>query len=60
MEKEKRSIEIEKENESTYLIQFGCGFTSMAQKVYFNAMVEPELRAVLDKHKKNLHELAYA
>ena len=52
MEKEKRSIEI--------YVQFTCEFVSMAQKIYFNAIVEPELRAVLEKHKKNLSDLAYA
>ena len=62
MEKEKRSIEIETENENPCIIhvQFACGFASMAQKLYFNAVVEPEMRAVLEKHKKNLMELAYA
>lgn len=62
MEKEKRSIEIETENENLCImhVQFACGFVSMAQKIYFNAIVEPELRAVLEKHKKNLSDLAYA
>lgn len=62
MEKEKRSIEIETENENPCImhVQFACGFVSMAQKIYFNAIVEPELRTVLEKHKKNLTELAYA
>lgn len=62
MEKEKRRIEIETENENPCImhVQFACGFVSMAQKIYFNAIVEPELRAVLEKHKKNLSELAYA
>lgn len=62
MEKEKRSIEIETENEIPCImhVQFACGFVSMAQKIYFNAIVEPELRAVLEKHKKNLSDLAYA
>lgn len=62
MKNEKRSIEIETENENPCImhVQFACGFTSMPQKLYFNAVVEPELRAVLEKHKKNLIELAYA
>ena len=62
MKKEKRSIEIETENENPCImhVQFACGFVSMAQKIYFNAIVEPELRAVLEKHKKNLGDLAYA
>ena len=62
MKNEKRSIEIETENESPYImhVSFACGFVSMAQKIYFNAIVEPELRAVLEKHKKNLSDLAYA
>lgn len=62
MKNEKRSIEIETENENPCImhVQFACGFASMAQKIYFNAVVEPELRAVLKKHKKNLSELAYA
>lgn len=62
MENEKRSIEIETENENPCImhVQFACGFVSMAQKIYFNAIVEPELCAVLDKHKKNLSDLAYA
>lgn len=62
MEKEKRRIEIETENENPCImhVQFACGFVSMAQKIYFNAIVEPELRAVLEKHKKNLSDLAYA
>ena len=61
MEKEKRSIEIETENENPCImhVQFACGFVSMAQKIYFNAIVEPELRAVLENHKKNLSDLAY-
>lgn len=62
MEKENRSIEIETENENPCImhVQFACGFVSMAQKIYFNSIVEPELRAVLEKHKKNLSDLAYA
>lgn len=62
MEKEERSIEIETENEYPCImhVQFACGFVSMAQKIYFNAIVEPELHAVLEKHKKNLSDLAYA
>lgn len=62
MKNKERSIEIKTENESPYImhVQFACGFVSMAQKIYFNAIVEPELRAVLEKHKKNLTELAYA
>lgn len=62
MGKEKRSIEIETENEDPCImhVQFACGFVSMAQRIYFNAIVEPELRAVLEKHKKNLSDLAYA
>lgn len=62
MKNEKRSIEIETENENPCImhVQFACGFVSMAQKIYFNAIVEPELRAVLKKHKKNLSDLAYA
>lgn len=62
MKEEKRSIEIETENENPGImhVQFACGFVSMAQKIYFNAIVEPELRAVLEKHKKNLGDLAYA
>lgn len=62
MKKEKRSIEIETENENPCImhVQFACGFVSMAQKIYFNAIVEPELRAVLEKHKMNLSDLAYA
>lgn len=62
MKKEKRSIEFETENEDPYImhVQFACGFASMAQRIYFNAVVEPELRAVLEKHKKNLSDLAYA
>lgn len=59
---EKRSIEFETENENPCImhVQFACGFTSMAQKIYFNAFVEPDLRAVLEKHKKNLGDLAHA
>lgn len=62
MKKEKRSIDFKTENENPCImhVQFLCGFVSMAQKIYFNAIVEPELRAVLEKHKKNLSELAYA
>lgn len=62
MKNEERSIEIKTENESPCImhVQFACEFVSMAQKIYFNAIVEPELRAVLEKHKKNLTELAYA
>lgn len=62
MKNKERSIEIKTENESPYImhVQFACGFVSMAQKIYFNAIVEPELRAVLEKHKKNLSDLAYA
>jgi hypothetical protein len=62
MNEEKRSIDIETENENPCImhVQFACGFASMAQKLYFNAVVEPEMRAVLEKHKKNLIELAYA
>lgn len=62
MEREKRSIEPETENEIPCVmhVQFACGFVSMAQKLYFNAIVEPELRAVLEKHKKSLSDLAYA
>lgn len=62
MKNEKRSIEIETENENPCImhVQFACEFVSMAQKIYFNAIVEPELRAVLEKHKKNLSDLAYA
>lgn len=62
MNEGKRSIDFETENENSYImhVQFACGFVSMAQKIYFNAIVEPELRAVLEKHKKNLSELAYA
>lgn len=59
---EKRSIDIETESENPCImhVQFSCGFASMPQKLYFNAIVEPELRAILEKHKKNLIELAYA
>lgn len=59
---EKRSIDIETESENPCImhVQFACGFASMAQRIYFNAVVEPELRAVLEKHKKNLSDLAYA
>lgn len=62
MKEDKRCIEIETENENPCImhVQFACGFVSMAQKIYFNAIVEPELRAVLEKHKKNLSDLAYA
>lgn len=62
MKKEKRSIEFETENENPCImhVQFACGFASLAQRIYFNAVVEPELRAVLEKHKKNLSDLAYA
>lgn len=62
MNEEKRSIEIETENENPCImhVQFACGFVSMAQKIYFDAIVEPELRAVLEKHKKDLSDLAYA
>lgn len=62
MKDEKRSIEFKTENDNPCImhVQFACGFASMAQKLYFNAVVEPELRAVLEKHKKNLSELAYA
>lgn len=62
MNEEKRSIDIETENENPCImhVQFACEFASMAQKLYFNAVVEPEMRAVLEKHKKNLIELAYA
>lgn len=62
MNEEKRSIDIETENENPCFmhVQFACGFASMAQKLYFNAVVEPEMCAVLEKHKKNLIELAYA
>lgn len=59
---EKCSIDFETENENPCImhVQFACGFASMAQRIYFNAVVEPELRAVLEKHKKNLGDLAYA
>ena len=62
MNEEKRSIDIETESKNPCImhVQFACGFASMAQKLYFNAVVEPEMRAVLEKHKKNLTELAYA
>lgn len=62
MKKEKRSIDFETENKNPCImhVQFACGFVSMPQKLYFNAVVEPELRAVLEKHKKNLSDLAYA
>lgn len=62
MKEEKRSIEFKRENDNPCImhVQFACGFASMAQKLYFNAVVDPELRAVLEKHKKNLSELAYA
>ena len=62
MKEEKRSIDIEVENKNPCVmhVQFACGFASMAQKIYFNAVVESELRAVLEKHKKNLSDLAYA
>lgn len=62
MNEEKRSIDFETVNKNSCImhVQFACGFASMAQKLYFNAVVEPELRAVLEKHKKNLSELAYA
>lgn len=58
---EKRSIDIETESGDPCImhVQFSCGFASMPQKLYFNAVVEPELRAVLAKHKKNLIELAH-
>lgn len=61
MGREKRSIELDTENENSCImhVQFACGFVSMAQKIYFNAIVEPELREVLEKHKKNLSDLAY-
>lgn len=59
---EKCSIDIETESENPCImhVRFFCGFASMPQKLYFNAVVEPELRAILEKHKKNLTELAYA
>lgn len=62
MKKEKRSIEFKTEDNNPCImhVQFACGFASMAQKIYFNAVVEPELRAVLEKHKNNLSDLAYA
>ena len=62
MKEEKRSFDFETVNKNACImhVQFACGFASMAQKLYFNAVVEPELRAVLEKHKKNLSELAYA
>ena len=62
MKEEKRSIDFETVNNNPCImhVQFVCEFVSMAQKIYFNAVVEPELRAVLEKHKKNLSELAYA
>lgn len=62
MKEEKRSIDFETVNKNPCImhVQFACGFASLAQKIYFNAVVEPELRAVLEKHKKNLSELAYA
>lgn len=62
MNEEKRSIDFETVNNNPCImhVQFACGFASMAQKLYFNAVVESELRAVLEKHKKNLSELAYA
>ena len=62
MEKEKRSIEIEPKNEKSCImhVRFTCDFASMGQRLYYNAVVEPELRAVLEKHKKNLCDLAYA
>lgn len=62
MKEEKRSFEFKTETENPCImhVQFACGFVSMAQKIYFNAVVEPELRAVLEKHKKNLSDLAYA
>lgn len=62
MKNEERSIEIKTENKNPCImhVQFVCGFVSMPQKLYFNAVVEPELRAVLEKHKKNLSDLAYA
>lgn len=59
-ENEKRSIEPENEKSCIMHVQFACEFVSMAQKLYYNAVVEPELRAVLEKHKKNLVDLAYA
>lgn len=62
MEREKRSIDFEADSENLCImhVQFACGFASMAQRIYFNAVVEPELRAVLEKHKKSLSDLAYA
>lgn len=62
MNEEKRGIYFETVNKNPCImhVQFACGFASMAQKLYFNAVVEPELRAVMEKHKKNLSELAYA
>ena len=59
---EKRSIDIETESENPCImhVKCSCGFASMPQKLYFNAVVEPEMRAVLEKHKKNLIELAHA
>lgn len=62
MNEEKRIIDIETESENPCImhVQFSCGFVSMPQKLYFNAVVEPELCAILEKHKKNLMELAYA
>lgn len=62
MEKEKRSIEPETENEIPCVmhVRYECVYVSMAQKLYFNGIVEPELRAVLEKHRKNLAELANA
>lgn len=59
---EKRSIDIETESENPCImhVQFSCGFASMPQKLYFNAVVEPELRAILEKHKKNLIDLVHA
>ena len=61
MNEEKRSIDFETKNEYPCVmhVNFSCGFASMPQKLYFNAVVEPEMRAVLEKHKKNLIELAH-
>ena len=43
MNEEKRSIDFETVNKNPCImhVQFACGFASMAQKLYFNAVVEP-------------------
>ena len=59
---EKRSIDYEAESKNPCImhVQFTCEFASIAQKLYFNAVVGPEMCAFLEKHNKNLMELAHA